>query len=285
MKIEIGDKSLMMIFLLETCNFSCIHCIRQDEPMAPGYKLSFRQLRQCLADCSILERVCWVHFSGGEPTLWTENNRDLVDLLLEIAKAGYTPGFTSNGSCFVDYGRCHDFFARYVGGSTMPLRVYFSIDTYHHNFDPKKGRARSLDNIMKFKQALPRAKADLLDIAVLVVISRDFSSLLPDEMIEHYESLGIRFGFVPMHLMGKAKSLPHLCPDLGSDNPEDWGAYGRFYKKESRKKQDESRNRLRTDHIILIGDDYYFSDPWQKVARLGHMPDTIIRAYSKADGA
>jgi molybdenum cofactor biosynthesis enzyme MoaA len=176
MGIEIGDKSLMMIFLLEECNFTCAHCVREDEPMVPGYKLSLGQLQLCLSDCRALESIRWVHFSGGEPTLWTERNRDLVDLLLNISKAGFTPGFTTNGSFFVDYSRCHDFFGKYVDGSTMPLRVYLSIDTFHRNFDVEKGRAQSLDNVMKCKQELPRAKADLLDIAVLVVVSKVLNS-------------------------------------------------------------------------------------------------------------
>ncbi|MDH4156216.1 MAG: 4Fe-4S cluster-binding domain-containing protein [candidate division Zixibacteria bacterium] len=279
-QIEIKDKSLMMIFLLEECNFTCAHCLRSDEPMDPGYKLSFRQLQLCLADCQGLESVRWVHFSGGEPTLWTERNRNLVDLLLEISKAGFTPGFTTNGSFFVDYSRCQQFFGKYLDDSSIPLRVYFSLDTFHHNFDVEKGRAESLDNVIKLKQELPRVKADLLDIAVIAVISKDLESLLPDEMIGHYESLGIAFSFVPLAPRGRAKTLSHLCPDPGSDNPDKLGAYQRFHRKESREKADKTRNRYRTDHIILIGDNYYFADPWHKVAQLGHMPDTIIRTYS-----
>ena len=280
MKIEIKDKSLMMIFLLEECNFTCAHCSREDEPMEPGYKLSFEQLRQCLSDCRRLESIRWFHFSGGEPTLWTEKNHGLVDLLLEISNAGFTPGFTTNGSFFVNYSRCRDLFAGYFDGSTMPLRIYLSIDTFHHNFNPEKGRARSLDNVIKLKKNLQEEKADLLDISVIVIVSKDLNSLLPDEMIKYYKSQGIKFNFVPLYPMGKAKSFSHLCPDLSSDNPDDLGAYRRFHKKVRRKMRGDTKDQLRTDHIILIGDDYYFSDPWHKVARLGHLPDTIIRAYS-----
>ncbi len=280
MNIEIDDKSLMMIFLLEECNFKCAHCGREDEPMDPGYKLSFEQLRRCLLDCRSLESISWFHFSGGEPTLWKEGNRDLVDLLLEIADAGYTPGFTSNGSLFVNYSRCRDLLKRYFYNSTMPLRVYFSIDTFHKNYNPEKGRAKSLDNIIKLKRELPSAMADLLDISVIVIVSKDVDSLLPDQMVKHYESREIKFGFVPLYPMGRAKSFSHLCPDLDSDNPEGLGAYRRYHKKEDRKKPGDAVDRLRTDHIILIGDDYYFSDPWHKVGQLGQLPDEIKGAYS-----
>jgi molybdenum cofactor biosynthesis enzyme MoaA len=284
MEIEISNKSLMMIFLLEECNFTCIHCIREDEPMDPGYKLPFGQFQSCLSDCRSLESVRWVHFSGGEPTLWKDGNRNLSDLLLEISKAGFTPGITTNGSFFVDYGRCHDFFRKYVDGATLPLRVYLSIDTFHRNFNAEKGRARCLDNAMKCSQELPCAQANLLEINVLSTISKDPKSLLPDEMIRYYESLGATFIFTPLHNMGKAKSFCHLCPDLSSDNPDDLGAYYRYHKTESGVKRAEVRNRKLVDHIILIGDDYYFTDPWRKVARLGNLSDDIISAYSTGAG-
>ena len=149
MTIEILDKSLMMIFLLEECDFSCAHCAREEEPMPPGYQLTFDQLQKCLADCRNLESINWVHFSGGEPTLWSDGNHSLVDLLIAISKAGYTPGFTTNGGYLEDYDKCHDLFHKYFNDSPMPLKVYFSIDTFHGNFDRKKKRAKCLDNALK----------------------------------------------------------------------------------------------------------------------------------------
>ncbi|MFW9842853.1 MAG: radical SAM protein [Candidatus Thorarchaeota archaeon] len=280
MKIEVEDKSLMMIFLLEVCNFACSHCLREDEPMKPGYRLSSEQLRLCLSDCRKMESISWVHFTGGEPTLWTEGKRSLVDLLLEIAKAGFTPGFTTNGSLFIDYSRCHDFFAKCVNSSTMPLGVYLSIDTFHRNFHPDKGRAQSLDNVMKCKQKLPSVEASRLDVSVIATISKDFKSLLPEEMIRYYESSGVAIGFIPLKSMGKAKSFSHLCPDLSSENPEDLGAYRHFHEKRSQKKQGKIRNQYSAEFINLIGNDYYFTKPWRKVARLGHLPDTILLAYT-----
>ena len=48
--LENIDSTFMMIFLLEECNFSCDHCVRCDEPMAPGYTLTYEQLNTCLSD-------------------------------------------------------------------------------------------------------------------------------------------------------------------------------------------------------------------------------------------
>lgn len=272
----------MMIFLLEECNFSCSHCVREDEPMGPDYRLSFGQLQLCLSDCRSLDSVRWVHFSGGEPTLWTDGNHDLVDLLLEISDAGFTPGFTTNGSHFANYDLCHDFFEKYLDGSAMPLRLYVSIDTFHNNFDAEKGRSQSLDNVIRCKTDMSPGKGELLNIAVAAVISKDARSLLPDEMIRHYESLGVTFSFVPLRCKGKGKKLSHLCPDLGSDKPEDLGAYYRFCQTgaQSKRNQENLDEALCT---VLIGDDYYVSWPWRKVAELGRLPDTIIHMYSDND--
>jgi molybdenum cofactor biosynthesis enzyme MoaA len=279
MKIEIDDKTLMMIFLLETCNFECEHCLRKDEPMDPRYKLSFKQFQLCLLDCRRLKSIRWVHFTGGEPTLWKENNLYLVDLLLEISRAGFIPGFTSNGSYFTNYRKCSNFFRRYLDNSTMPLKIYFSVDTFHRNFDADKGRAECLDNVIKFKDEIPASKADMLDIRVMTVISKDAASLLPDGMVQYYESRGITLGFLPLLPGEKVSSLNDLCPDLNSDNPEDLGAYRSFHVKKGQKKSNGKRENNRAEFINLIGDQYYFTDPWRKVSRLEDLTNEIVRAY------
>jgi len=273
---NIVNKDLMMIFLLEECNFSCRHCIKGEEPMDPGYKLSFQQLKTCLSDCQKLEQVEWVHFSGGEPTLWKEGDLGIADLMIEMAKAGFDPGFTTNGSYFIDYDTCYSLFKRYVDNATKTLRLFISIDTFHNNFDVEKARSECLDNFLKCMSVLPSEKRDLVKLIVLVVISKEEASLLPVEMVEHYESLGVEFRFIPLSLMGKAWSFPHLCPDPRSDRPEDLGAYYPYHKKRVLKNLDDPPN------LVLIGDDYNITQPtWQKVARLGHLTEEIIIMYGK----
>jgi MoaA/NifB/PqqE/SkfB family radical SAM enzyme len=293
MAIEIADKSFMMIFLLEECNFACPHCVREDEPMDCGYRLSFRQLQSCLADCRALGCIRRVHFSGGETTLWREGALDLVDLLLEIAGAGFTPGFISNGSLFCQYERCYDFFRRYVEVSTVPLRFYLSIDTFHNNFDPETGRARSLDNVLRCKRDLPANTGDLLgEPEVVVVVSKDPASLLPDEMVAHYRSHGVRFGFVPLRYGGKARSMRDLCPELDSDDASALGAYGRYAPEQRPNKPEHDAQRVRADYPILIGDDYYVhigigdehrDNRWRKIAKLGQLSGAIVHGPCDAD--
>ncbi|MFC1587671.1 radical SAM protein [Planctomycetota bacterium] len=261
------DLTAMMFFLLEECNFSCSSCVREDEPMEPGYKLTYEQFRLCLSDCRRLGTINKTYFSGGETTLWQDGNRDLVDLLLDISKAGINPSFTTNGSLFVDYDKCRNFFQKYINPADMPLRVYHSVDTFHQNFDPKAGRCVSLDNIIAVKNSLPGHKKNLLDISPLAVVSKSRESLLPDEMIQHYETLGVPFTVLPLRPVGKAKFISHLCPNLESDKAEDLGAYYPF-------RPEQNQNETgKSSYLILIGDNYYTSQPdWHIVAQLGHLP-------------
>ncbi|MFX0027953.1 MAG: radical SAM protein [Candidatus Hermodarchaeota archaeon] len=270
---KIVDKSLMMVFLLEKCNFSCIHCVRVDEPMPIGYKLSFEQLKLCLSDCHTLETIEWVHFSGGEPTLWTDEKLDLADLLIEISKAGFEPGFTTNGSYFIDYIKCHELFQKYFNNANKRLRLYISIDTFHQNFNVQKGRAKSLDNVIKYKLTLPSKKRELFNIIVITTISKDPQSLLPKKMIKHYQSLGLEFLFLPLRAVGKGKSLSYLCPNLESNKQEELGAYYPFHQKKERKE------RFVTINLVLIDNGYYFHNPWRKIGSLGHIPLRVIDMY------
>lgn len=288
MNIVIRNTSLMMVFLLEECNFTCPHCVRIEEPMAPGYMLTFEQLQACLHDCSRLKAVEWVHFSGGEPTLWKEDGNDLVDLLLAISDKGLIPGFTTNGSAFEEYAACRPFLTRYLAGSSMPLRLYLSIDTFHDNFDPATGRAQSLENVLRYRKSLPEDRALRLETHVLVTVSKDLSSLLPEEMVAHYESLGADFCFVPLACRGRAKELGDVCPVPGSDDPDDLGAYARFHNKHVIPPGTEVGEGNEAENLILIGDTYCVSEgladesarTWVKVGRLSALPDTIVRQYS-----
>jgi molybdenum cofactor biosynthesis enzyme MoaA len=271
---KIADRSLMMVFLLEECDLSCPHCVRPDEPMPPGYRLTSSQLRGCLADCRGLDAVRWVHFSGGEPTLWREGELDLVDLLVGISEAGFEPGFTTNGVTMSDARRCDDLLRRYFDRADKRLRLYLSVDTFHANFDAASGRSRCLDNVARWRGAMPPDRVGLLEATVLTVVSRDAASLLPEGMVEQYQGLGLRFRFVPLMPKGRARSLASLCPDTTSDRPEDLGAYHRYRTRRDPRDPDEAAN------LVLIGDDYYLPDPWRRVARIGEMPVELVNAYS-----
>ena len=67
--------------------------------------------------------------------------------MLLLAEEDINPSFNTNGSYFVDYDQCHDFFNRYAEEGKMPLMTAISMDKFHGNYNHEKGRANSLDNI------------------------------------------------------------------------------------------------------------------------------------------
>ena len=290
--IKIIEKSWIGIILLEQCNFDCPHCLRIDEPLDPGYKLTYKQLRLFLTDCGNLESLTWIHFSGGEPMLWKQDGLSLVDLLLEVAAEGYTPAFTTNGSYFNNFDNCCRFFAEYLDNTTERLIVWFSIDSFHSNFEIEKGRSQCMENVLRFKSDLSPDKANLLDLRIASAISRDPVSLLPEKMIRRYESRGVSFHFGPLRPNGRARQFKNICPDLESGKPENLGAYARYYKEPENASAESTvmKDRECVRSMCLIGDDYYLylgnNDPdlrsqFRKIAQLGHLPGEIIEAYSR----
>jgi organic radical activating enzyme len=282
----------MAILLLEPCNFDCPHCCRIDEPMAPGYRLTAGQLRACLEDARALTTLTWFHFSGGEPTLWAEEDLDLVDLLLDVSEAGYDPSFTTNGSGFVNPDRCRDFFARYVENARRPLLLYMSVDTFHGNFDREKERAPSVDNVVDFRETLSPEQAALIDLRFYATLSKAPESLLPEKMIRHYESRGVTVQFAPLSPMGKGRDLTALCPNVETGTAESMGAYFPFHKpKRSRPASPPTgKEREEATVLALIGDTYYFhfyatdpgeKDRWLEIGRLGGLPPEVVKAYTK----
>ena len=274
MKGKAVDRSRLFVMLLEKCNFSCCHCAWIDgridyQPAThPGYKLSFEQLTTCLADAQKLQSVQRIHYSGGETTLWEDGNRDFVDLLIEVAQAGFEPSFITNGSSFTRYENCQTFLERYLSVSNRILHVSHSLDTFHGNFNPQKERAKSLDNLIAIRGNLPAGRRSLLDVEVNACISKDSSSLLPEDMVEYYRSQGIEIKFHPMQPLGKAKSISHLCPNTDSDKPEELGAFYPFY---------QQYKDYMNDHpgcLSLWGGEYHLFG--RKFAELGRLQKSLI---------
>ncbi len=54
----------------------------------PGYRLTWDQVMTAIKDCTNLENSYWnMNYTGAEPTLWKEDGKDLVDILIATANA------------------------------------------------------------------------------------------------------------------------------------------------------------------------------------------------------
>jgi organic radical activating enzyme len=255
------------VTLLHKCNFKCPHCgylyvdESEDHALKPGYRMTWEQIRRLLADCGSIEgeRFGFV-INGGEPTLWQEGDLRLIDVLLAVAEAGISPSYNTNGSYFVNYGRCRNFFRKYAEEAKIPLKTFVSIDKFHDNYDRGKGRAASLDNIVKALAEMPEDKREMHHVHVVTIISTDPDSYLPAEMKEHYGARGVTFGDFPMQPIGRAKDLMDEMPDS----------------EEFFKNMPPPKETAGYPIGSLIGEDYIRHG--KKVARLGNLKELIAMA-------
>lgn len=258
---------IMGVSLLHKCNFNCEHCgyiyvgDAEDHIIKPGYRLTWNQILTAIRDCASLENSYWnMNYTGGEPTLWKEDGKDLLDVLVATAKGGALPTYNTNGSYFDDYGICRDFFRRYLDSTDIPLKTFVSMDNFHRNFDPETGRAKSLDHYLKVLETLPATQRSLLPLHVVIIVTKDPNSSLPEEMKKHYGSMGITFGDFPMLNIGKAKNLKDQLPEFPG--------FPQF----ERKKGEGPPG------LVLVGDDYYSGN--RRIGKLGRMLRLYPNGYA-----
>ncbi len=250
----------MGVSLLHKCNFRCEHCgyiyvgDAEDHIIRPGYRLTWEQVVTALRDCAGLQNSYWnINYTGGEPTLWEEDGKDLADILIATAKAGELPTYNTNGSYFDDYKKCYEFFHKYIENTDTPLKTFISMDKFHKNYDPERGRAKCLDTLLDVLDKFPAEQKKLLTVHVVIIVTKDPNSSLPDDLKKHYSAVGITFGDFPMLNIGKAKKLKDQLPEFNGfptmPRKEGGGPPG----------------------LVLVGDDYYFGN--KKIGKLGHMLD------------
>lgn len=263
--IDTKPTHIMGISLLHKCNFNCDHCgyiyigDAEDHIIKPGYKLTWEQVKTAINDCISIDGSYWnINYTGGEPTLWEDGDKSFIDILIETAKGGQSPSYNTNGSYFDDYEKTREFFFRYLDSIDAPLATFISMDKFHKNYDEKKGRAKSLDNLVKVMEEIPAEKKGLFKNHVVIIITKDPNSSLPAEMKEYYGAFGITFGDFPVMPIGRAKELTGDFPDA----PE--------FKAPPRKESEGPTV------VVLVGDDYYSGNT--KIGKLGHLVDLYSRA-------
>jgi MoaA/NifB/PqqE/SkfB family radical SAM enzyme len=257
---------VMGVSLLYKCNFSCEHCgyiyigDAEDHIIRPGYRMSWDQVLTAIQDCVSLQNSYWnMNYTGGEPTLWEEDGKDLVDVLVATAKAGVLPTYNTNGSYFEEDSKCLDFFRRYLDGTDAPLKTFISMDKFHKNYDQQAGRAKSLDALLKVFNTFPEEERKRLSIHVVIIVTRDPDSSLPEEMKKYYGSMGVTFGDFPMLDIGKARKLKDQQPEFNG------------FKMPPRPPEDGPPG------AVLVGDDYYLGN--KKIGKLGHLLDLFPNGY------
>jgi MoaA/NifB/PqqE/SkfB family radical SAM enzyme len=259
---------IMGVSLLHKCNFSCDHCgyiyigDAEDHIIRPGYRLTWDQVLTAISDCASLSNSYWnINYTGGEPMLWEEDGKDLADILIATANGGALPTYNTNGSFFEDYDKSYEFFHKYIDHADTPLKTFISMDKFHKNYDEKTGRAKSLDTVLRVLDTFPAKEKSLLPVHIVIIVTKDPDSSLPEEMKRHYGTMGVTFGDFPMLNIGKAKKLQDQLPEFSG--------YPNMPQKDERG----------PGVLVLVGDDYYIGNT--RTGKLGHMLDL----YQNADAS
>lgn len=77
--------------LTNLCNFSCVHCLRNEG--GPKDFLSLALIQKVLREVQVYQAVDLVAFTGGEPTLHPQ----FAEIVRLVSGSGYPFGFVSNG--------------------------------------------------------------------------------------------------------------------------------------------------------------------------------------------
>jgi len=213
------------------CNKQCRACLRSAN--ATDDDLSWADFQKYLDDLRVLAgryRIQHQFVTGGEPTIWRDDGRDIKDLLIALASSGLIHLITmpTNGKVFEDPAFAREFFTEISRGIERPVVVGVSIAMYQENLGETGYIA--LDNLVGLSQE-PGIK--MLPI-ILVTLSREDDT--DARLKKIYPRVFQRV--TPLAPLGNASDMAELCPSLalsGSDKTT-LGAYLPYFKKDAQTK-------------------------------------------------
>jgi uncharacterized Fe-S cluster-containing radical SAM superfamily protein len=213
--------------LTDACNKNCTVCLRS--PEATKHHLSYAEFRRYLDDLNRLSKqfaIKYQFITGGEPTLWKEGGKDIIDVLAEVRALDGVGIVTmpSNGKVFEDLNFARAWLSRLSERLKRPIVLGISIAAYQNNFDGT--RSAALDNILSVCRE-PGIK--VLPI-ILVTLGKD------DEFSAALEKA---YPLMPQRVtalapLGKASAMSDACPSLslqGSDKTS-LGTFMAHFKKD-----------------------------------------------------
>jgi len=216
------------IALLDGCNLTCAHCYRPKltDPRAGTFRLTFRQVEVALDEINELQRGAQglpelkVYFTGGEPCIWRDDGKDLVDVLHLVAnRYGSKPRFDTNGVLFGNKDWCSWFLDRYFRGTDIPVKIIFSCDQFHRGsakacpgYQSYKASSAlpAVDNVIDYGQRTNRTGK--LDLEVMWVSSTDAKHEFPSQLETKYPS--VQFAVVALLPSGSAAGMSPIAPSL-----------------------------------------------------------------------
>lgn len=293
----------LVVNLLDACNKVCRHCYRTAIPSSCGFRLREGEALLGLGDASSLGTACL--FAGGEPTIWQDEGLDLLSLLIRAAKHNGRVAFISNGYVFEDEEYTQGFVRRYVEECGLPLRMMFSVDFIHENYDAEGKRIPFLDNLLAGRNAY-----DVEGNIVLSVGSHwtnDVAHNIPLQVFESYAEQGVEYNIDDFMMWGRAAGIEYLAcyVEVGARDKTSLGPYGEILARKMMASgrlgdADEfeelpNRELIRRlsvcghapNYTISWGRDYFYCIPqmghdWFAISEIGRLDLDAMRSFFTA---
>jgi hypothetical protein len=226
-----GGEVFPALQLTDACNKNCTACLRS--PDATKHTLSFDDFQAYLGDLRRLSeryRIKHQFITGGEPTLWKDGDKDMVDILAAVKATGIVDTVTmpTNGKVFEDIHVARDLARRISSRIEGSVIVGVSIAGYQKNLDGNGCEA--LDNLLTVCRE-PGIK--LVTIALVTLASIDHTS---ETLSRIYPAVSQRV--TPLAPMGKATVMKDACPclSLAGNDKSTVGSYLPHFRKDVTKK-------------------------------------------------
>lgn len=211
------------VSLLDACNKACKHCYRTAIPVGHGFTLSEGEAVASVDDASSLATACL--FGGGEPTIWQSDGLDLLQLLIRAGKQHGRTAFVSNGYVFEKSGHAHEFIRGYMDECGQALRMMFSVDFIHDNYDAATESIPFLDSLLAARTACAAEKQ--VSLFLISHWTNRPEMNIPLHVFRKYEQQGVQYKIDDFMAWGAGSEIADLyCyVEVGSTDKTSLGPY------------------------------------------------------------
>lgn len=218
-----SNKQILIIETTNICNSRCKHCLRENA-MHGKFTYKFDEMLTALKEIkefSLNFENFELKISGGEPTIWKDGDKNIIDILSECQKLNFNYSLVTNGKLFSKFDYCEKFFKTLSERGVSLLNIFCTIDNFHENYFYD---CPILDNLLKIEDVKIN-----LTVQSTCSVAKDYN--ISSEFIKKYFDKGIKFIMNPLLPWGKGveceKDVPKV--NLNSNNKDQLGDYKKYF--------------------------------------------------------
>ena len=209
------------------CNKQCRGCLRSANTSSQKTDFtSFLKYSDDLKSLSTAYIPEYQFVTGGEPTIWKSDGKDIVDVLITLSDLNIigTIFMPTNGKVFEDMTFARNFFKRLSSGVNNKVTVGISISEYQENLGESGYIA--LDNLIRL------SKEPGMKIYPLIMVTLSVDDDTDKRLAKLYP--GVFQRVTPFAPLGDASDMTDRAPslNLAGKKKDSLGAYLPHFKKD-----------------------------------------------------